>query len=477
MQEREVEQAALAAAVAAAMRRTGALVVLEGGSGAGRSALLEWMTGPAGPIAGASVTAHAARATLLGRDVPFSLAYRLLEPAVARAPEVLDAGWARHARALFEPSAGRAASPALLIEGLVALVAALVRRDGPLVLACDDIQWADPSSMAVLCELALRRDELAVGLVLTLNRAEEAIDPSRVAELRALAGSDLHELAALSPDAVRRLIGELRPGRDAERVEAVVAAAAGNPRLVMELLDAVSGDRALAVPGALAGRVLAMLSRLGESARTLAQSLAVLEEAPLHRAAALAHMTGREAEVAADQLISAGIVAAGEPLRFVAPVLAPALQASVAPYELAQRHRRAAALLHRDGGDLPAVAMHLLRARPDGDPWVAEQLRRAAEISLERGDPGAAVRLLERALTEPPAAAQRGAVLLGLARSQAARGRPEAIAAFELALGHMAGGAQRADAWHAPLPAAARPRRAPHRRRGRPARARRAHAI
>ncbi len=173
----------------------------------------------------------------------------------------------------------------------------------------------------------------------------------------------------------------------------------------------------------------------------------MLDEAPLRLAAALAGLAPRAADRAADELIARHVLVAGEPLRFEQPLVGEALSATIAPFELAARHRRAAELLAGDHADPERIAAHLLRARPAGEEWVCGALRRAARAAMGRGAPVVAAELLERALAEPPVSDERGSLLLELASARAAAGRPEAIETFEQALARVTDPARRADAW------------------------------
>ncbi|MGZ6697621.1 MAG: ATP-binding protein, partial [Solirubrobacteraceae bacterium] len=105
----------------------------------------------------------AAHGSELARDVPFGVARRLLDPVVRAAPEVLDDGHARTARAVFtgELRSGAGGSAMPLAQGLLSLVAGLRR---PCALVVDDVQWADAGSLLMLAELAGRLAEVPVVL-------------------------------------------------------------------------------------------------------------------------------------------------------------------------------------------------------------------------------------------------------------------------------------------------------------------------
>ena len=85
---------------------------------------------------------------------------------------MLEAGWARHARSLFEGEASGAGDRRSLIEGLVALVAELHRRAGPLALIVDDAQWGDPASLEFLEELAARCEDIGVVVAVAIGTGQ-----------------------------------------------------------------------------------------------------------------------------------------------------------------------------------------------------------------------------------------------------------------------------------------------------------------
>lgn len=72
------------------------------------------------------------------------------------------------------------------------------------------------------------------------------------------------------------------------------------------------------------------------------------------------------------------------------------------------------------------MAGHLLDGEPRGDPWAVTRLREAAGVALARGAPKLAVRYLRRALSEPPEAATRPAVLKELGLAAVIAGDPQA---------------------------------------------------
>jgi predicted ATPase len=104
--EREREIAALQAMVDDVSRRRGGCLVLEGATGAGKSALLAELVGGAQD---AGVQVSSVRATRLGAEIAFGLARRLLEPLVRATPAALSqAGRGRRVRYSKESWTGSA---------------------------------------------------------------------------------------------------------------------------------------------------------------------------------------------------------------------------------------------------------------------------------------------------------------------------------------------------------------------------------
>ncbi|HET8526408.1 MAG TPA: AAA family ATPase [Actinomycetota bacterium] len=190
---------------------------------------------------------------------------------------------------------------------------------GSLVLAVDDLQWADPTTRALAERLLALTDRSALMLATALRPdpgsqgwafrlAAQTGFAHRVVEL---------PLLPLTPEASRALIDELVPaGLVNEPVrEEIVGKAEGNPLYVEELLRALmaaGGDRrrtwtitpstASELPPALEALLVARIDRLEPDARRLAQVAAVV---------------GREFPVS----VAAEVVASGDADRAIASLL------------------------------------------------------------------------------------------------------------------------------------------------------------
>jgi hypothetical protein len=314
--------------------------------------------------------------------------------------ELLSGAAALAAPVLIDAPGGRGAPSFGVLRGLYWLVANLAER-APLLLAIDDVHWADEPSLWFVAYLARRIESLAVTLIL----ATRPIDPSdrelgTLAELLADADRELLTPPALGERAVAELLGEA----GAEPVDELFArachhASGGNPFLLTELARALREEH---VPfnAASAGRVgditppqvarttRARLARLDPSARALARATVVLgDDTPLDLACELVGVELIVGAQAADKLISAGLLDAGRLLRFSHPLVRSAVAGSLTLSERDAGHRKAAELLRDRHAPPERIAVHVLATHPSGNGADARTLRDAATRAVECGAP------------------------------------------------------------------------------------------
>jgi class 3 adenylate cyclase len=175
------------------------------------------------------------------------------------------------------------------VSSLVAVIRAAGAR-GPLVVVCDDVHWADTSSVEVLQQVMSSVAGLPALFVLS-SRAERASAGWRlVTAARDVFGDALTEirLEPLSMDASRELVSNLLTieSLPVQTRELVLARAEGNPFFVEEVIRMLidrgaivrDGDRWVAndrvtgveIPDTLHGLLLARIDRLSQdSKRTL----------------------------------------------------------------------------------------------------------------------------------------------------------------------------------------------------------------
>jgi DNA-binding CsgD family transcriptional regulator len=425
--EREREVEALQASFARARAGEGALILVEGPAGVGKTALVRAARGLAD---GARLLALAATGSELEQPFAFGVVRQLLEPVIER-PGVLG-GAAGPAARLFE-SDGRPAAVDAGFEALHNLYWLLVNLadQAPLVVLVDDCQWVDRDSLRFLSYVAQRVEDLPVALLLAGRPPEEA--GSLWAEVAARPAAVALFPPALSRSAVTALTREqLGAGAADAFCRACHAATGGNPLFLRELLRALDAAGVLPVaeaadaiqtvgPAAVSRFVLHRLAALGPAASELARTVAVLgDDSELRPAARVASLSADEARTAADDLVRADILARTTRLRFVHPIVRAALYDDLGTGERGARHAAAAEALAAEGASPERVTAHLLLTEPAGARRRVETLRAAAAVAARRGAPAAAAARLRRALAERPEDGERGEILAELGRFEVA---------------------------------------------------------
>jgi DNA-binding SARP family transcriptional activator/DNA-binding CsgD family transcriptional regulator len=431
--DRESELAQLRMALGLALEGVPRLAVIEGPAGIGKTSLLHQVRDEA-RAAGATVLS--ARGSQLEKEFGFGAVRQLFDPVLTDAStrEGLLAGAAVGASQVFDATHSPADAPTeslfTILHGLYWLASNVAART-PLVIAVDDVQWCDTSSLRFLGYLARRLEDLPMLVVATWRTGEQYVDD----EL-------LHELT-LGPEAVSVAPGPLSPSGTAEVVrtglegadDAFVAACfrttSGNPLLLRQLLraleaegvrpDAAHADTVRAIGSrAVSSLVLMRFRRMPHGNRDVARAIAVLGDGaslPM-----VASMTGLSEEVTAGAiagLARSEVLRPDHPLGFVHPLVESAVYDDLPLGEREMAHARAAHVLAAAGASPEQVAAHLLVVPPRGDTAVVEALREAAARAVERGSTESATAYLHRALTEPPTRSDVPHLLLEVGRLEA----------------------------------------------------------
>jgi DNA-binding CsgD family transcriptional regulator len=311
--------------------------------------------------------------------------------------------------------------PAVLAEQLMALVAEQCASQ-PTVLVIDDLQWADPASVALWARLARSARQmplLLVGMMRPVPQRDDLLALRRVVDDAARI-----QLTGLAEPAVADLVAALAGGQPDGDLLLLADGAAGNPLYVTEIVAALArgsgltiteaGTAELANGSAPSSLSAAIADRLGFVAGPVREVL---------RAAALLGMDfavpdlgivlGRSVAdliPAVDEACAAGVLAeSAHGLRFRHPLIRAALYEEMKAPVRAAWHRDAGRALAEAGAPADRVARQMLRAADglDGtnepmDEWTLNWLSRTADLLVGQA-PTVAAELLTRAVASSPA--------------------------------------------------------------------------
>jgi DNA-binding CsgD family transcriptional regulator/tetratricopeptide (TPR) repeat protein len=411
----------------------GAFCVL-GPAGVGKTALVRRLAEDA---AGRGARTLVATAGELETQAPFGVVRQLLDRVVAELPsgERPDEGPAALAAEFLTLSTpARPVEQSAMFTSLFWLVDGLA-AERPLALLVDDAQWADEASLLFLRHLLVRLEGRPVLVVVAARDVHAERRSPGLAALVADRDTASVRLQPLTVDGVHAFLEDAWGRPVGTEVSAACAeVTGGNPFLVSTVAELVGPDVdqvRSAVPGSVVDSVVQRLTALPPLDREVARWVAVLDAGPGHLVAALAGVDAEEVAEAADRLRDAGLLAAGDLLEYRHALLRSAVYASIPTGARGLLHRRAARALADEPDGLHRSAAQLLVADCQRDEWVVDQLVRAATAATDSGAPEAAVRLLERAVAEPPTTAGLPSVLLQLGLAQLRAGDAACVTSLE----------------------------------------------
>jgi DNA-binding CsgD family transcriptional regulator len=280
------------------------------------------------------------------------------------------------------------------------------RGTRPLLLALDDLHWADEDSLNLIAFLARRLARLPVALIATLRPW-----PPRAHEVcRGLVDAQHATTERLNPLTPDSAVALLASRSDAEVSETSQQDAwelcRGNPLLVEQL--ALSLNRGERIPDRAAGGsdlgdnlLLARFAGLDPSSLECARCASVLGTSfRPDLAAEVAGLEGRDIDRALEGLLRSGLVieADGGLLRFAHPLFAQALYDDLPAAVRRSLHRRFFEILSERGLDQEA-AENALRAGLVGNADAALILERVGRAALTAGAVAVAARHLEAAVS------------------------------------------------------------------------------
>ena len=366
-----------------------AAAVVEGEAGIGKSALVRaaLTTGPA-----TAATVLVGEASELGRDRRFG---PLLDALAATVPD-----------AAAPPGEGGVVDVEVVIgEELVARLERLA-LDGPVVLAVDDLHWADEASIGLLRTIVRHLADLPLTLVVTLRPTPRASAVDALLEDLVERGAAQLQLRPLPDDVVDQLVaGEVgqRPG---PRLSAAIRRTGGNPLYALELVAALTSEGLVdhaeltddVLPSGMRPVLLRRLSALPPGAIEVLHVAATL--GPSFTPGELALVLGRPVVGLLGDLheaVRSGILGeAGERMVFRHDLLREALYEDLPAATRSAIHLEAFRVLDRAGAAPGRLVPHLLRAAAPDDPETIRLLVDTA-TAVSTTSPGLAISLYERA--------------------------------------------------------------------------------
>src|SRR5271154_479302 len=316
--------------------------------------------------------------------------------------------------------------------------------DHAIVVAVDDLQWADASSVAALEALTLRLASLPIGWLGAVRTTESSADlRATLARLYAAGGLRV-ELGPLPEAAVGQLIADLAGATPDESLLKLAASAGGSPFWLTELLlglredgllwvqDGQAMTHAIRLPTRMRVTMRDRLARMSRPARNVATVAAALGRR--FTFAAVADVLGAAPSDLLDavgELISSDFfVEDGEALTFRHDILREAVLESMPASARRALERQAVNELLRSGAPPIEVAEQLASSASPGDSEAIDILTRAIK-TLGASDPSAAAELAQRALELTPRDDPRRGPLVGdVVVLLHAAGRAEEATAF-----------------------------------------------
>ncbi|GIE91444.1 helix-turn-helix transcriptional regulator [Actinoplanes regularis] len=370
----------------AAVRGTGAVLLLSGPVGTGKTALLQAMGGRAARQGGwcfvitGSARERGHRFGVLDRLIQAMCAAGMRQPF----PDGLDCG------ENFYAMMGRVHAAIRDMAG-----------GRPVLIGIDDVHFADEQSLRCLSYLIRRVESSGVVMVLTESSSYERDMADLRAETLHLPFCHRFRLAPLTPsDIAEQMRERFGAVADTGLVRFLAEVSGGIPLLLHALMDDQAAGRMpdLRRPGPhYRQAVLRSLHRCAPSTAAIAHAIAMLGARPLPELIAeLGDVDPALVCEGARDLREMGLLGSES---FRHPLTRSAVLADIPLPELSAMHGRAAELLHESGAPAGAVAEHLIAAQDGGRAgWRVAILCEAAREALAAGDVDTAVTSLRHAV-------------------------------------------------------------------------------
>jgi DNA-binding CsgD family transcriptional regulator/tetratricopeptide (TPR) repeat protein len=398
---RTAELELLSGSVARAAQARPAFVFIGGESGVGKTRLLREFESRAAD-AGARVLIGQCL-ELGGAQIPYAPLVAALRPLArgladteAEAPPVA----ARNALADLLPELGGTGTRAdeeptarqgRLFEGLLALLE-LLGRAGPVLLAIEDLHWADGGTRDFITFLVRSAREERLALVVTYRSDElHRRHPLRplLAELERAAGVDRLGLERFDrEELVAQLAGILTEPPSHDLAERLFSRSHGNPLYTEELLAASEDGDSWLLPETLRDVLIARVERLSPAAQAVVRIAAVLDRPITHRMLeAVADLSPAELMEGAREAVAHQVLVIGEDAMYAFrhALVGEAIHGDLLPGEDTALHARIAAAIDAQPELLGDVTEETVAAELACHWKSAHELSRSLGASVRAG--------------------------------------------------------------------------------------------
>jgi DNA-binding CsgD family transcriptional regulator/DNA-binding Lrp family transcriptional regulator len=316
--------------------------------------------------------------------------------------------------------------------------------DGPMLIFLDDVQWVDSGTAAALRALPPRLASLPIGWVVAMRPDQGPAQLRSALEYLAAEGAQRLVLEPLGEAAVAQVARDVMQAEPDETLVRMAGEAGGNPFLLVELLEGLRREALVRVD---AGHATVTDYRLPDRVRTSMRERLDSMSDSARQVATVAGSLGRTLSVSelsemlglppaslltsVEELIEAGIVRElGDQLCFKHDLIREAVRGACTPSARRALDRQAAEVMLARGALPLEVAVQLAASAEAGDEVAIAKLLAAAE-ALATTDPGASADLSRRALElAPERHPLRGPLVVQAAMSLHAAGRVEEGKAF-----------------------------------------------
>ncbi|WP_328321499.1 AAA family ATPase [Kribbella sp. NBC_00382] len=385
---REAEIAQLQELLRSAQAGRSAVLVVRGGAGVGKSAVLDQVVDGA-----KGLRVLRALGIESEMELAFAALHQLCAPLLSRLPE-LPAPQRAALETVFGTSTGT--PPDRFMVGLAVLsLISLAADEQPMCCVVDDAQWLDRASAQVLGFVARRLLAEPIAFVFGTRQPGDE-----------LLGLPQLELSGLRDSDARALLDATTRARLDHRIrDQLVAEARGNPLALVELprgltTTQLAGGLGLLTSGSVPGRIEESFRRRVEELAPGARMLLLIAAADPVGDPALTWRAAERLGVEVGAVLDGGtdgLLSIDERIRFRHPLVRSAVYGSASPADRRTVHL-ALAEVTDPRRDPDRRAWHLAAAAAGPDEAVAAELERSAERAQARGGLAATAAFLQRAV-------------------------------------------------------------------------------